>query len=88
MKKTDKTIERVEREREREQDTRKIGFNFDAKNTEISVANNSCLIVTKNKKIIEYINKIWIDYVKTNYEKTRRKMFLQNSLSFLCKFNT
>ncbi len=71
----------------REQDTRKIGFNFDAKNAAKSAANNSCLVIVKSKKISEYINKKWIDYVKTNYEKTKRKMFLQNSLSFLCEFN-
>ena len=87
MKKIAKIIARVEREREREQDTRKIGFNFDAKNTEINVANNSCLVIVKSKKIIEYINKKWIDYVKTNFVKVIRKMFLQNSLSFLCEFN-
>ena len=84
MKKTAKIIARVERA----QDTRKIGFDFDAKNTEINVANNSCLVIVKSKKISEYINKKWIDYIKTNFVKARRIMFLHSSLSFLCEFNT
>ena len=78
MKKIAKIIAREEREREREQDTRKIGFDFYAKNAEKSAANNSCLVIVKNKKIIEYINKIWIDYVKTNFVKARRIMLLKN----------
>ena len=87
MRKTAKNVDTV-RERERERVSLKnIGFSYDAKNAEKSTANNSCLIVTKTKKIIEYINKIWIDYVKTYYVKIIRKMFLQNSLSFLCEFN-
>ena len=85
MKKTAKSIARVKRETE--QDTRKIGFNFDAKNTEISATNNSCIVIKKSKKIIEYVNKKWIDYVKTNYAKARKILPLQNSLSFLCEFN-
>ena len=57
-----------------------IGFIFDAENAEKITTNNSCLVN-------EYINEKWIDYVKTNFVKEIRRLFLQNSLSFLCEFN-
>ena len=82
MMKTAKTVETVrERERERERVSLKnIGFIFDAENAEKITTNNSCLVN-------EYINEKWIDYVKTNFVKEIRRLFLQNSLSFLCEFN-
>ena len=62
VKKTGKTTDTLEREREREQYLIQIGSNFDTKNAGKVIASHSELASIKEYKISEYKIEKWVDY--------------------------